>query len=86
MANDPFDTFVKAVSIEISNDIRVNTVAPSIDRETMEMMGIDQALGLSATDTAKSYNAAVEGDENRITLDVPETSTWTSHHKIFIAL
>ena len=72
MANGALDAFVKAAALEVSNGVRVNTVAPAFVKETMEMMGMDPTPGLSAADTAKAYKQAVEGDANGMTLDAPE--------------
>ena len=72
MANGALDAFVKAAALEVSNGIRVNTVAPAFVKETMEMMGMDPTPGLSAADTAKAYKQAVEGDANGMTLDAPD--------------
>ncbi len=72
MANGALDAFVKAAALEVSNGIRVNTVAPAFVKETMEMMGMDPTTGLSAADTAKAYKQAVEGDANGMTLDAPD--------------
>jgi NAD(P)-dependent dehydrogenase (short-subunit alcohol dehydrogenase family) len=72
MANGALDAFVKAAALEVSNGVRVNTVAPAFVKETMEMMGMDPTTGLSAADTAKAYKQAVEGDANGMTLDAPE--------------
>jgi NAD(P)-dependent dehydrogenase (short-subunit alcohol dehydrogenase family) len=72
MANGALDAFVKAAALEVSNGVRVNTVAPAFVKETMEMMGMDPTSGLSAADTAKAYKQAVEGDANGMTLDALE--------------
>ncbi len=72
MANGALDAFVKAAALEVSNGVRVNTVAPAFVKETMEMMGMDPTPGLSAADTAKAYKQAVEGDANGMTLDAPD--------------
>lgn len=72
MANGALDAFVKAAALELTNGVRVNTVAPAFVKETMEMMGMDPTPGLSAADTAKAYKQAVEGDANGMTLDAPD--------------
>lgn len=72
MANGALDAFVKAAALEVSNGVRVNTVAPAFVKETMEMMGMDPTSGLSAADTAKAYKRAVQGDANGMTLDAPD--------------
>jgi NAD(P)-dependent dehydrogenase (short-subunit alcohol dehydrogenase family) len=71
MANAALESFSKAVALETGESLRVNTVSPVFVKETMQMMGMDSALGLSAADTAKAYQAAVEGEFNGATLDAP---------------
>ena len=70
MANGALDAFVKAAAMEIGRGIRVNSVAPAFVKETMVMMGMDPAPGVSAADTAMAYKLAVEGDVNGEVLDV----------------
>lgn len=72
MANGALESFVKAAALELDRDLRVNAVSPIFVKETMEMMGMGPASGLSAADTAKAYEAAVEGDLNGATLDTPD--------------
>lgn len=71
VANGALESFAKSAALELERDLRVNTVSPVFVKETMEMMGMDSASGLSAADTAKAYEAAVEGDHNGMTLDAP---------------
>lgn len=71
MANGALESFAKAAALEIEN-FRVNIVAPAFVKETMEMMGMDSAYGVSAKDTAKAYVAAVTGSDHGNTLDVPD--------------
>ena len=63
---------MKAAALEVSDGIRVNTVAPAFVKETMEMMGMDSTHGLSAANTAKAYKEAVEGNSNGMTLDAAD--------------
>ncbi|MEH6651734.1 MAG: short chain dehydrogenase [Motiliproteus sp.] len=69
MANGALDGFVRAAALEEAR-IRLNTVAPAFVKETMEMMGMDPAQGVSAADTAKAYQRAVIGNSHGETLDV----------------
>lgn len=71
LANGALESFAKAAALELDRDLRVNTVSPVFVKETMEKMGIDPSSGLSASDTAKAYVAAVEGNMNGETLDAP---------------
>jgi len=71
MANGALESFVKAAALELNN-VRVNVVAPIFVKETMAMMGMDTAGGLSAEDTAKAYVSAVKGIMTGKTLDAPD--------------
>ena len=71
MANGALESLVKAAALELDT-LRVNVVAPIFVKETMAMMGMDTASGLSAADTAKAYVAAVTGDMSGKTLDAPD--------------
>ena len=72
MANGALESFAKAVAMELDRGLRVNVVSPAFVKETMELMGMDPAPGLSAADTAKAYQAAVEGTMSGETLDAPD--------------
>ncbi len=72
MVNGGLESFVKAASLELGTKIRVNVVSPIFVKETMEMMGMDSAQGLSAADTAKAYVAALGTDQSGQILDVTD--------------
>ena len=72
MANGALESFARAAALELGRNLRVNTVSPIFVKETMEKMGMDPTPGLSAADTAKAYQAAVEGEQNGATLDTPD--------------
>lgn len=71
MANGALESFVKAAALELDNT-RINVVSPIFVKETMAMMGMDTEGGLSASDTAKAYVAAVTGNMTGQTLDAPD--------------
>lgn len=71
MANGALQSYVKAAALELEHS-RINAVSPIFVKETMAMMGMDTAGGLSAEDTAKAYVAAVKGDMTGKTLDAPD--------------
>jgi NAD(P)-dependent dehydrogenase (short-subunit alcohol dehydrogenase family) len=71
MVNGALESFAKAAALETEN-FRVNIVAPSFVKETMQMMGMDSTYGISAKDTAKAYVAAVTGSDHGNTLDVAD--------------
>lgn len=72
MANGALESFARAAALELDRGLRVNIVSPAFVKETMEMMGMDPTPGLSGADTAKAYQAAVEGSQNGATLDAPD--------------
>jgi len=72
MANGALESFARAAALELDRGVRVNTVSPAFVKETMEMMGMDPLPGVSASDTAKAYVAAIEGNQNGETLDTPD--------------
>ena len=69
LANGALESFVKAVALEVQS-LRLNVVSPVFVKETMEMMGMDASSGVSASDTAKAYQAALLGSLHGTTLDV----------------
>lgn len=69
MVNGALESFARAAALEL-DDPRINVVAPSFVKETMEMMEMDSSDGISAADTAKAYGVAVNGSMNGETLDV----------------
>ena len=71
MVNGALESFVKAAALEL-DVFRLNAVSPIFVKETMAMMEIDTSGGLSASDTAKAYVAAVTGTMHGITLDAPD--------------
>lgn len=72
MANGALESFGRAAALELDRGLRVNVVSPAFVKETMQMMGMDPTPGLSAADTAKAYEAAVNGLQNGATLDAPD--------------
>jgi len=72
MANGALESFAKAAAMELDRGLRVNVVSPAFVKETMELMGMDPTPGISAADTAKAYQAAVEGTMSGATLDTPD--------------
>lgn len=69
LANGALESFVKAAALEI-NTLRLNVVSPVFVKETMVIMGMDSSTGISASDTAKAYQAAITGSLHGATLDV----------------
>lgn len=71
MVNGALESFVKAAALELDK-LRLNVVAPAFVKETMAMMGMDTAGGVSAADTAIAYEAAVTGNMHGQTLDITD--------------
>lgn len=71
MVNGALESYAKAAALELEN-LRLNVVAPAFVKETMDMMGMDSTHGISAADTAKAYDVAVNGQMHGETLDVPD--------------
>jgi NAD(P)-dependent dehydrogenase (short-subunit alcohol dehydrogenase family) len=69
-ANGALNSFVKAASIELGDALRINTVSPVFVKETLEIMGMDSSGGMSAADTAKAYQAGLEGTMSGEVIDV----------------
>jgi NAD(P)-dependent dehydrogenase (short-subunit alcohol dehydrogenase family) len=69
-ANGALNSFVNAASLELGNKLRINAVSPIFVKETMEMMGMDSGSGMSAADTAKAYQVALEGSMTGEVIDV----------------
>lgn len=67
--NGAINSFVKAAALELGDRIRINAISPLFVKETMEMMGMDSSTGLSASDTAILYEAALNGTMSGKVLD-----------------
>lgn len=68
--NGAINSFVKAAALELGNSLRINAVSPVFVKETMEMMGMDSREGVSAADTSKAYEAALDGSMTDEVIDV----------------
>lgn len=72
MVNGALESFVKAAALELEQ-LRINVVAPAFVKETMVMMGMDPSSAISAADTAKIYEKAVNGNMHGETINVIDT-------------
>ena len=70
MANAALEGFVRAAALEMERGIRINLVSPVFAKETLNMMGIDDSLGMPAAQFARSYKESIEGKRNGEVLDV----------------
>ena len=73
-ANGALNSFVKAASIDLGDTLRINAISPVFVKETMEMMGMDSSEAISAADTAKAYQVALEGSMTGEVIDVRQYS------------
>jgi NAD(P)-dependent dehydrogenase (short-subunit alcohol dehydrogenase family) len=66
-SNGAIDGFIAGAAKDMQRGIRINGVSASFVRETMELRGMTDFGGLqvaSAKDTARAYQAAVEGHDH----------------------
>lgn len=64
--------FVKAVEFEKDRNIRINVVRPAMVTESMELYKLDVPFSVSASDTARVYQAITQLDESGKMYNVPE--------------
>ena len=64
LVNAGLEGFVRAAGLEMTRGVRVNVVSPPWVKETLRSMKMDESKGLAASDVAKAYVAAVEGQSN----------------------
>ena len=60
--NAAVEGFVKAATLELTGQVRVNAVSPGWISETLTAMGMDTASGLPAAEVAKAYQVLLESD------------------------
>ena len=70
MVNAGLEGLVRAAALDFKSGIRINAVSPIFVTETARAMGMDTADTMSAAETARAYQASVEGDMTGQTLDV----------------
>lgn len=68
LVNAGLEGFVRAAALEAPRGIRVNVVSPPWVTETLEARNMDPSWGLRAAEVARSYVAAVVGEENGETI------------------
>jgi len=69
LVNAGLEGFVRAAGLEMTRGVRVNVVSPPWVKETLRSMKMDESKGLAASDVAKAYVAAVEGQSNGTVLE-----------------
>jgi NAD(P)-dependent dehydrogenase (short-subunit alcohol dehydrogenase family) len=70
MVNAALEGFVRAAALDVENGIRINAVSPILVTETALEMGMAETGTMSAAQTAKAYQACVEGGMTGQVLDV----------------
>ena len=68
-------TIGSAAALDLAPDIRLNAVSPILVIETARRMGMDAAGSMSATETARAYQASIDGDMTGQVLDVRDFGT-----------
>lgn len=63
LVNAGLEGFIRVAALEAPRGIRFNAVSPGWIKETMVMLGMDPAPGMSAADCAKIYLRVVEGSQ-----------------------
>lgn len=72
LVNAGLEGFVRAAALDIGKGIRINAVSPIVVTETAIKMGMGPVGTMSAAETAKAYQASVNGDMTGQALDVRE--------------
>jgi len=70
MVNAALEGFVRAAALDRVKNIRINAVSPIFVTQTAKKMGMGSAGTMSAIETARAYQACVEGDMTGQVLDV----------------
>jgi NAD(P)-dependent dehydrogenase (short-subunit alcohol dehydrogenase family) len=75
MVNAGLEGFVRAAALDMTDGGRINAVSPIFVTATAQRMGMPAAGTMSAAETAKAYEAAVNGDMTGQVLDVRDFGT-----------
>ena len=75
MVNAGLEGFVRAAALDMADGGRINAVSPIFVTATAQRMGMPAAGTMSAAETAKAYEAAVNGDMTGQVLDVRDFGT-----------
>ncbi|WP_223070446.1 short chain dehydrogenase [Paenibacillus caui] len=62
IVNYGLEGFVRAAALELPRGIRANVVSPGWVKETLKILGMDDAKGTAANVVAQSYVEAIEGN------------------------
>lgn len=68
LVNAGLEGFVGAAALESPRNVRVNAVSPPWVAETLEAMGRDPGDGMPASEVARAYLSAIEGDATGTTI------------------
>ncbi len=75
MVNAGLEGFVRAAALDLPPGLRINIVSPIFVTETALNMGMDVAGSMSAAQTAKAYEASLQGEMTGQVLDVRDYGT-----------
>jgi NAD(P)-dependent dehydrogenase (short-subunit alcohol dehydrogenase family) len=75
LVNAGLEGFVRAAALDLAGKIRINAVSPIFVTSTAERMGMPAAGTMTAAETAKAYEAAINGDMTGQVLDVRDFGT-----------
>ncbi len=70
MVDAALEGFVRAAALDVTNGVRINAVSPILINITAKKMGMNTVGTMSPEETAKAYQASVEGDMTGQILDV----------------
>lgn len=70
MVNAALEGFVRAAALDLADGVRLNAVSPIYVTETAVAMGMGPSGTMSASETAKAYQAALSGTMTGQILDV----------------
>ena len=70
MVNAGLEGFVRAAALDLPQGLRINTVSPIFVTETAVKLGMDTTGSMSASETAKAYQASLTGEMTGQVLDV----------------
>ena len=70
MVNAGLEGFVRAAALDLPKGMRINVVSPILVTETAAKMGMDTAGTMPAAETARTYQAVLQGVMNGHVLDV----------------
>lgn len=78
MVNAAIEGFVRAAALELPRGIRINVVSPQWTSPTLELYGMDPALGVPPEQVALGYLESVEGTRTGTVIDAGWRYDWAT--------